>query len=259
VFLPRISVIERCQDKYGMTVFLGRRGLPVPLTYRIDSLKDIEGLFRRFRSARELWCRIRVGTGSAGAIRVKSPEQTRSWIKYWEDVCGIPEGAFTLSEYLPGRDFCVQTLWQGGRLIMARAHERLSYLVVGGGPSRVSSIAALAKVTDEPRVIEAGTKAIRALDAKASGPFFVDIKENASGSPCVTEINAGRFASVSLAHDTAGPDNMSVACVKLALGERVTARGAPIAEECYVLRGLDALPTVLRADELSEGVVDLTG
>jgi carbamoyl-phosphate synthase large subunit len=259
VFLPRETVIERCQDKYELTNFLGRHGLRVPLTYPITSLRDIEGLFRRFRSARKLWCRIRVGSGSAGAILVKSPEQTRSWIKYWEEMCGVPAGAFTLSEYLPGRDFCVQSLWKGGRLIMARSHERLSYLVAGGGPSNVSSMAALARIIHEPRLFEVGTKAIRALDAKASGAFFVDIKENAGGNPCVTEINAGRFASVSLAHDMAGPDNMAVACVRIALGERAATRGTRIAEDCYVLRGLDALPTVLRADELSEGIVDLTG
>jgi carbamoyl-phosphate synthase large subunit len=259
VFLPRKTVIARCQDKYRLTTFLGRRGVPVPLTHPVTRLKDIEQLFRRFRSARELWCRIRVGTGSAGAILVRSPEQTRSWIKYWEEVCAMPAGAFTLSEYLPGRDFCVQSLWKGGKLMMARSHERLSYLVVGGGPSNVSSMAALARIIYEPRVFEVGTNAIRALDAKASGVFFVDIKENAAGKPCVTEINAGRFASVSLAHDVAGPDNMALAYVRVALGERATTRRARIAEDCYVLRGLDALPTVLRADELSDGIVDWTG
>jgi glutathione synthase/RimK-type ligase-like ATP-grasp enzyme len=260
VFLPRKTVIERCQDKYKLTTFLGRRGLPVPLTYPVTKLKDIEGLFRRFASSRQLWCRIRKGTGSSGAIPVKSPEQTRNWITYWEEMRGVPAGSFTLSEYLPGRDFSVQCLWKEGRLIMAKAHERLSYFVAGGGPSNVSSMAALAKMIFEPRVLEVGTKAIRALDRKASGVFFVDIKENAGGTPCITEINAGRFATVPLTHDLAGPDNMALTYVRVALGESARARRFRVpAEDCYVLRGLDTLPAVIRAGEIFESIGDARG
>jgi carbamoyl-phosphate synthase large subunit len=260
VFLPRETIIERCQDKYELTTFLGRRGVRVPLTYPVIRLKDIEGLFRRLAPSRQLWCRIRKGTGSFGAILVSSPEQTRNWIKYWEEVCGVPADSFTLSEYLPGRDFSVQCLWKEGKLVMAKSHERLVYFVAGGGPSTVSSMAAVAKMIYEPRVIELGTSAVRALDAKASGAFFVDIKENARGKPCVTEINAGRFASVSLVHDLAGPENMARTYVQVALGEPVRARKIhKPAEDCYVLRDLDTLPAVVRSSELFEGIEDARG
>ncbi|HKA45410.1 MAG TPA: hypothetical protein VKF40_25710 [Burkholderiales bacterium] len=263
VFLPRKAVIKRCQDKYQLTTFLRRRGLPVPLTYPVTTLRDIERLFRRLGPSRQVWCRIRKGTGSFGAILVGSPRQARNWIRCWEDVGGVPAASFTLSEYLPGRDFSVQSLWKEGRLIMARAHERVSYFVAGGGPSTVSSQAALARIVDEPEVIEVGTKVIRALDARASGTFFVDIKENASGQPCVTEINAGRFSSVSLVHDLAGPDNMTLAYVRAALGGPAGARRARRArkpgETCYVLRDLDTLPAFVWSDDLFEGIEDARG
>ena len=256
-FLPRKTVIERCQDKYRLTGFLGRRGLPVPLTYPVTTLKDIEELFCRLAPSAQLWCRIRKGTGSIGAIPVRSPGQTRSWIKYWQEMRGVPAGSFTLSEYLPGRDFCVQCLLKEGKLIMAKMHERLSYYVAGGGPSDVSSTAALAKMIFEPRVLEVSRKAIHALDPRASGAFFVDLKQNAGAKPCITEINAGRFANVPTIHDLAGPENLVLTYVRVALGESVRARNArKPAEDCYVLRGIDTLPAVFRAGELFEGIDD---
>jgi hypothetical protein len=256
-FLPQEAVIGRCQDKYSLTSFLRRKGLPVPLTYPVTDIGKIGGLFRRLAPRSVLWCRIRKGTGSLGAIPVKSPQHVRSWIKYWQDMCGIPAGSFTVSEFLPGRDFCVQCLWRDGKLVMSKMHERLSYYVAGGGPSSVSSTAAFAKTVFEPRVIKICAKAIRALDAKASGVFFLDLKENDDGVPCITEINAGRFANVPTIHDQTGRPNMALAYVRLAFGERVeTVDARDFAEEYYVLRDLDTVPAVFRAGKVSEGIQD---
>jgi carbamoyl-phosphate synthase large subunit len=255
-FLPRRAVIRRCQDKYELTAFLRRAGLPVPLTCRVTNLKGIEDLFRRLAPRSPLWCRIRRGSGSMGAIAVKTPGQARSWIKYWQEMRATPAGSFTLSEYLPGRDFCVQGVWKDGKLVLAKMHERLSYYVAGSSPSGVSSTAGLAKMIFEPQLLAVCTNAVRALDAKACGAFFVDLKENAKGRACITEINAGRFANVSAIHDVAGRQNMALTCVRLALGERVTIRRTGKGEEHYVLRDLDTLPAVFRPGELFDGIAD---
>ena len=45
---------------------------------------------------------------------MKDAEQAWSWISYWNEMRGIPIEEFTLSEYLPGRDFNVQGLWRDG-------------------------------------------------------------------------------------------------------------------------------------------------
>ncbi|MEO7726785.1 MAG: hypothetical protein ABIS45_05985 [Burkholderiales bacterium] len=260
VFLPRKEIIKLCQDKYALTTFLRRRGIPVPLTYRVNNLKQIDKLFFRFTLPDRLWCRIRKGTGSWGAIPVTSPEQARSWIKYWQEMRAIPPGSFTLSEYLPGRDFCFQGLWRKGKLILAKTHERLSYHVTGGNPSGTSSTAAVARMVFAPRVAEVCVKAIRALDRAASGVFFVDLKENVYGEPCVTEINAGRFANVPTIHDAAGKYNMAITYVRLALGKRVKSHGVcRFRDTCYVLRDIDMLPRVIRARELSQGFEDARG
>lgn len=253
-FLPRKTVIERCQDKYALTMFLRRRGVPAPVTYPIATLKEVEGLFRRLRGHSRLWCRIRAGTGSFGAIPVKDPEQARSWIRYWQEMRGIRPGSFTLSEYLPGRDFCVQSLWKNGTLVLTKMAERITYIDTGS-PSGVSSTPALAKTAFEPHVIEVCAKAIRGLDPRASGVFFLDIKESVDGKPCITEINAGRFATITNIHDLAGKYNMAELYVRLALGEKLKIREAcDFAEDYYLVRSVDTLPAVIRGETLLEGI-----
>ena len=178
----------------------------------------------------------------------------RSWIAYWEEMRAVPPGSFTLSEYLPGRDFCVQCLWDKGTLVLAKMAERLTYLD-SGSPSGVSSTPALAKTAFVPRVVKVCKRAIRALDAKASGVFFIDIKESGDGQPCITEINAGRFATITNIHDLAGKHNMAVTFVRLALGERIRIRKASdYARGYYLVRSVDTMPAVIRGDELLEGI-----
>lgn len=259
-FLPRKEVIELCQDKYALTMFLKRSGLPVPLTYPVTAVRDIQRLFRRLGRRSPLWCRIRRGSGSIGAIPVQTPGQARGWIRYWEEMREVPKGSFTLSEYLPGRDFCVQSLWKDGRLVLAKMHERLSYHIAGSSASGVSSTAALAKTILIPRVARICAKAVRAIDPNASGVFFVDLKENDRGTPCITEINAGRFANVSTIHDLAGKYNMAAAYVRLALRERVDLHEKyEPAGDCYVMRDLDAPPLICRARDLFAGMKDVRG
>lgn len=253
-FLPRKPVIKLCQDKYALTTFLQRHRIPAPITYPVKRVEQIETVFRRLGRRRQLWCRIRKGTGSLGAIPVRSPDQVRGWIEYFRDMRGIPEDSFTLSEYLPGRDFCVQCLWKNGRLVLVKMAERLIYLV-SGSPSGVSSTPALAKTASEPAAFRVSTKAIRALDSRADGVYFIDIKERADGTPCITEINAGRFATITNIHDLPGTYNMASTFVHLAMDEPVAIRSPrDFAENYYLVRSVDTTPAVIHGEELFRGI-----
>lgn len=256
-FLPRKVLVERCQDKYALVKFLSERGIPVPRTYLITDTRRIAQLFRRLNPASILWCRVRAGSGSYGAIPVRTPAQAKGWIAFWEGMHAVPPGSFTLSEYLPGRDYCVQSIWNRGQLVLAKMAERITYLDTGS-PSGRSSMPALAKTVYDPYVVDVCNRAIRALDAHASGVFFVDLKENERGDPCITEINAGRFATMTNLHDLAGKHNMAVSYVRVALGKRVSIPNAfDFAEGVYLVRSVDTLPAVVRKDELFEGIQDV--
>ena len=252
--LPGTKLLARCQDKYALTLFLRERGIPAPETYAIEHPSQIRGIFRRFGKPARLWCRVRAGSGSYGAIPVRTPEQVRGWIAFWEGMRGVPRGSFTLSEYLPGRDFCVQSLWHKGRLVLAKMAQRITYLDTGS-PSGRSSMPALAKTVHDPYVIDVCARAIRAVDDNASGVLFVDLKESAKGDPCITEINAGRFATMTNIHDLAGKHNMALTYVRLALGKKVEIPHAyDYAEGYYLVRSVDTLPAVLGKDELLEDI-----
>jgi hypothetical protein len=257
LFLPRHEVIELCQDKYELTIRLRSRGVPAPLTYPVTDLDGIDELFHLLGPSDLLWCRVRTGSGSVGALPVRAPEQARSWTRYWEDMRGVPATAFTLSEHLPGRDFFCQGLWNAGRLVLIKTCERLSYFVSGAEPSGVSSVSALARTVFEPGVVEVCTAAVRVLDSDATGAFNFDLKEDATGRPCITEINAGRFVSGTNILDLTGKHNMAVTYVRLALGEPVEIREEyDVAEAFYSVRDLDAVPGIFHADELFAGIED---
>jgi hypothetical protein len=260
LFLPRSATIEACRDKYGLSVRLRAEGIPAPLTYPVTSLAHLATIFRRLGRPARAWCRVRTGAGALGAIPVATASQARSWIAYWRDLRGVPVTSFTISEFLPGRDFGCQSLWRDGRLVLIKTYERLSYLGSGNQPAEVSSVAALAKTVDEPRVVETCEAAIRALDPRAAGIFSVDLKENAGGMPCITEINAGRFSSATNIFDLTGKHNMAVSYVRLARGEPVEiAEAYDAVGEHYMLRDVDTLPRMFDAEEFFDAVIDGRG
>jgi carbamoyl-phosphate synthase large subunit len=257
VFLPPHDVVTLCQDKYALTALLRGQGIPAPATYPIGGLGEIDDLFARLAPRGRLWCRIRTGGGSLGATPVRSPAQARSWISYWEEMRGFGPAAFTLSEYLPGRDFACQTLWRDGQLVLAKTSERLAYFGGSSGPSGVSSIGGLHKTVHEPDVVEVSARAVRALGPGVSGAFSVDLKQDERGTPSVTEINVGRLLSGTAIFDLTGKHNMAVTYVRLAMGQSVDiAEPYDVAEGHYMVRDLDTLPDIFHADEIFEGIED---
>jgi carbamoyl-phosphate synthase large subunit len=160
---------------------------------------------------------------------------------------------------LHGRDIACQSLWKGGRLVLIKTVERLAYLGretrVGGAPP----IESLAKTVNEPTAVAICAAAIRALDPDATGAFSVNLREHRAGGPCITGIDAGRLTTMLNFFDLTGRHNMSATYVRLALDEPVDI-GAPydaVAEDRYFVRGIDTLPAIFGADQLSEGIEEI--
>jgi carbamoylphosphate synthase large subunit len=257
VFLPTTAAIETCQDKYRLSTLLRERGVPTPLTMPVSDLDGIDAIFAKLDRPR-LWCRIRSGSGSRGAIPVVRPDQARAWIGYWNEMRDVPVSAFTLSEYLPGRDFAAQALWRDGTLILVKLCERLSYFGGGSQPSGISSTPALARMAAAPEAVAVCVEAVRAVDPAASGVFSIDLKEDAAGRPCVTEINAGRFCMITPFFDATGRHNMAATYVRLARGEAVAIpEPYDVVDDWYMVRDLDTLPAIFRGDDVFDGLEDV--
>src|SRR5262249_16813171 len=124
VCLPRATGVALCGDNYRRTQRLRARGVPAPATHAVTDLRGLDRIWERLGRPARAWCRVRAGAGSRGAIAVGSPAQARSWITYWRDMRGVPVTVFTLSEFLPRRDFGGPTLSRGGAALLGEAYER---------------------------------------------------------------------------------------------------------------------------------------
>jgi hypothetical protein len=257
VWLPGDAVVVLCQDKHDLAHHLCRHGVPAAKTIALTSLDDVEPAWDRLGGPTRAWCRIRQGTGSRGATSVRDVKQARSWIEYWQTMRGVPPALFTLSEYLPGRDYSCESLWKDGRLIVVKTTQRISYFGGGDRPSGVSSNAALAKTIRDDRLVEITCAAVLALSPTVSGVFSVDLKEDAAGHPCVTEINVGRVFSTTTLFDLVGKHNVALLYARLALGEDPDVwEEYDIEPDYYFVRELDRPPTILHADDVLDDVRD---
>jgi len=257
VFLPAHATVELCQDKFSLADHLTAQGLRVARTVAVTDLDRLEETFEQLGPADRLWCRMRKGSGSAGSLPVNKPEQARFWIKYWQEMRGVPENMFLLSEYLPGRDYAFQSVWKDGRLVLAKTAERLVYLFARLMPSGTSSTPQVARLVNNPQVNEICTRAVKLIDPHATGLFSIDLKEDRNGVPCITEINIGRFMMIIIFFSSVGRHNIAEIYLRLALNETVEIpekdRYSDIGdEELYLIRGVDNEPGVISASELEK-------
>jgi predicted ATP-grasp superfamily ATP-dependent carboligase len=255
VFLPSYETIQLCQDKFTLNAHLSAHGFRVAETYALGSLGDIEQAFDLLKDHDRLWCRMRKGAASKGSLPVKTPEQVRFWIQYWHEMRGVPTDRFLLSEYLPGRDYAFQSLWQDGRLVLAKTCERLVYLVGEWMPSGTSSTPRVGKLVNNPMVNDVCTRAVQSIDPQATGMFCIDLKEDRNGTPCITEINIGRFFMITPVFNSAGRHNMVELYLALAFGENVVIEdreryGDIGSEETFLVRELDNEPAVLTGEQI---------
>lgn len=255
LFLPSHEMVKTFQDKLSLNQELASQDIPVAETCHFSDTAAVERLFERKGSDDLLWCRLRRSSASRGSLPVKTKEQLDAWVHYWETMRGIPAHEFTVSEYLPGRDFAFQSLWNHGKLVIAKTCERLIYLAGEWMPSGKSSTPRVGKLVNEPAVNEICEAAVKGLDPDANGIYCIDLKENYNGEPCITEFNIGRFFMISPIFNLVGRYNMAELFLKLAFGEQVEIdarfRFSDIAEEeTYLVREFDGAPLIVSKNRI---------
>jgi carbamoyl-phosphate synthase large subunit len=194
--------------------------------------------------------RARRGAGARASLPVRTAEQALAWIRWWVDERDLSIGDFMAAEMLPGREFAYQSVWQDGELVAGQARERVVYLYGFLTPSGQTSTPQIARTVREAAVDELAHAAVRALDPYPNGVFCVDVKEAASGTPMVTEINAGRFFTTSNFFAAAGL-NMPDLAMRCAMGERpARLPTSPLAPDLYWIRMVDMGYALVPGDEL---------
>jgi carbamoyl-phosphate synthase large subunit len=239
-FLPAQETLCVAADKNRCAAVLAAAGVSVPETIAIEALDTAaDSVTTLLRRHEKVWVRARAGAGSRAALPVRAHEQATAWIAWWVDERGLQASDFIVSEFLPGREFAYQSVWQDGELVAGQARERVEYLYGHLTPSGQTSTPAVARTVKDPRIDELAIQAVLAIDPRPQGAFCIDIKENAAGEPCVTEVNAGRFFTTSNFFAHAGL-NMPDVLVRCALGERAPRQASsPLPADLYWIRMVD--------------------
>ena len=96
VLLPSRETVDVCQDKFLLNEFMARNGFRTPATREVKDVEALPGLFAELGGGM-LWCRPRRGSGSKGALPVRTPDQAQAWIRYWQVMRNMDPGIFLLS------------------------------------------------------------------------------------------------------------------------------------------------------------------
>lgn len=252
--LPRTEVIALADSKAATYEALSAAGVPVPKTIRLDTEADVvRALAELGAPDAPVWVR---GAGTPGsgiggaALPCRSRTVALGWIEHHNGW-----GAMAASEYLPGANLSWMALFNAGALVAAGCRERLEYVLPHVSPSGITGAPAVSYTVHRPDVARTGEAAVRAIDQTPHGVYFVDLKEDASGTPRVTEINAGRCGTTVRAYVAAGC-NFPWLLAQLALGEAVAADGdahAAVEAGVYWVRTLDCGPVALRGEDAFDG------
>jgi carbamoyl-phosphate synthase large subunit len=239
-YLPSQHALADASDKAAFAAVMAAKGVGVPESIEYATFDSVpERTAYLLERHERVWIRARTGAGARASLPVRSPDQASAWVKWWIDEKGLSASDFMAAEFLPGREFAYQSVWQNGELLAGQARERLQYLYGHLTPHGQTSTPAVARTVAEPGVDDLAIRAIRALDSSPCGAFCVDIKEAANGRRLVTEINAGRFFTTSNFFAAAGV-NMPDMLVRCALGERPPRLGtSPLRPDLYWIRMVD--------------------
>ena len=250
--LPRTEVLAIADDKAETHQCLQKAGVPVPATAVLRGPADIDTAFAAI-SSRPVWVR---GTGAPGlgigcaALPCDEPGVAMAWVEYHRGW-----GRMAASEYLPGANLSWMAGFARGQLIAAGARERLEYVIAHVAPSGVTGAPAVSRTVMRPDVAEIGERAVRAIDTRPHGVYFVDLKEDHRGEPRVTEINAGRCGTTVMAYVAAGY-NFPWFLVSLARGDAIEPladANRAVESDVYWVRTLDCGPVVVRGESGFDG------
>ena len=183
-FLPKPQTVLLCQDKFECGLQWRRDGL------RVDRIELYEwGSQLDF----PCWLRARHGAGAKAAIAATSEGEAHHWIAFWAFREKGME--FVTEGFLPGRDYSWCGIYRDGELLVSFARERLEYLYPHLTPEGLTGTPTRAQVVHNADVDEMAEAAVSSVDADPHGVFCVDLREDETGQPRPTEINAGRFST----------------------------------------------------------------
>ena len=244
-YLPSKEAVRMCQDKYESAKRWKQKGVPVAETMPIENKADVEIALEQLGTP--IWIRATHGAGGVGSTAAKNKETALAWIQYWRG--RNKNWKFIAQEHLGGRNLAFHSLWKNGELVTSMTRERLEYIYPHLAPSGITGTPTVQRTMHDPNVNRIGTEAVLAIDPEFNGIACVDLKENSEGTPCATEINAGRMFTTSYFFSYASKiirgdyyANLPYLYVKLAYREALPklSKYDVLPENVYWIRHIDA-------------------
>jgi len=134
------------------------------------------------------WCRTKTGAGSKNSFMAQNKNEVVNFINSavrdkkfkWDD--------FIVSDFLPGEDCLITSIWVRGKLKYIGMANRVSYIgAPGQSPPNVIITIYRKELEDLLR------KCVSRINPSAHGLYNIDIKYDNLGKPNITEFNLGRF------------------------------------------------------------------
>lgn len=139
------------------------------------------------------WIRATSGTSGFGSYKVESFDDLERWITINKNI-----KKYIASDFLPGRNLVCKLLYYKGELLRAACGERVEYIMAQVSPSGITGNTSYGKVTIDKLALDVSIKAMDFLFKKSNsekhGMFSVDLKEDYSGVPKITEVNIRHVA-----------------------------------------------------------------
>jgi len=242
--LPSNKTIRICHNKHKSAQVWQKAGLPIIDTIIIKDNQSLKKASKRF--SYPYWLRATKGASSRGSTPVPNIKVAKHWLGYWK--ARSTNWEFVAQEMLPGKIIAFQSVWFNGQIITSQARQRVEYIYPQLSPSGITNTPIIAKTLNRDDVNQMATKAVLAIDKKATGIFCVDLRENKQNIPIPTEINCGRFFTTSFFFTKAGV-NMPLIYLKLGLGEKLSSKPKqynPIPENWFWCRHIDCPGVLLK-------------
>lgn len=251
VLLPETDSVHHLLDKYQLQKDLAEKDYPVPETVSLEN-STVSEAFERLSNGDPLWCRTRYGSSSMEARPVRSPEQAREWIEYWVENTSNSFEDFTLTEFLPGEDYQIFTLWEDGVLVIGKGCDRQRYFF--GQDHTGASTPLVSQLVDKPELHQIAESVISDFAPNATGNLGVDFKVSKDGTPKITEVNVGKFVMVNNFFNLTGEYNMAELFLEIA-GEkspRLESSWGDVDTDMFLIRGIDLEPDIVHKSEIQD-------
>ncbi len=239
--LPPPGLVEIAIGKGKLYEALRETGL-VP-RYRIVSRDELLARSGLDLGGGPVWLRDHSDASSSGigSIKVTEPEEAYAWAYLNPDLAG-----YMVAEHLPGRNLACSLLFHEDELLKAGCYERLEYFMGHLAVSGVTGNINRGRLVNDERARTLAEQAVRFLAGRtgepAHGLLTVDLREDRTGAPKVTEINVRHVAATSAL--AAGGANMAEAQVLATLGrlDEIGERVPHFPDDNVILRDIDGAP-----------------